>query len=63
MECRASLPNWTGETPVPPSSFLEFRLRIQTLFDYALPAVAAIAFGGSGLFWAWAWTWFWFWFF
>ena len=55
MERRAFLPGWTGETPVLPSSFLEFRLRIQTLFDYALPAVAAIALGGSGLFCAWAW--------
>src|ERR1700686_1227545 len=30
---------------------LEFRLRIQTSRNYALPAVAAIAFGASCLFW------------
>src|SRR5208282_4117075 len=32
MEGRASSPGWTGQTPVPPSSFFEFRLRIQTSF-------------------------------
>src|SRR5271168_1250954 len=30
MERRASSPGWTGTPPVPPSSFFEFQLRIQT---------------------------------